>query len=124
MERAKKEGFTQPASMLVKPIRMGERKAVLSTLHSISYDCDFVNSKFKKNGEKKQEFGNKLRDFFYIGERYTFNGNDEYDRKARKVIRMRRFKRILACAFIAFCATMVVIASGVIVQIFIRGGSV
>ena len=124
MDKAiKKEAYTHAGKLTVYASEKGGR-IVRSSMSSISYAQDFVNSDFMKNNEKKEEFSNKLREFFYIGDKYVFDSGDEYDKKARKVIRMKRFKRILACAFIALCATMVALASCVIVQIFMAGGAV
>ena len=33
-------------------------------------------------------------------------------------------KRVLACAFIALCATVVLLCSGVIAWVFVNGGSI
>lgn len=124
MDKAiKKEAYTHAGKLSVNASEKGGR-IVRSSMSSISYARDFVNSDFMKNNEKKEEFSNKLREFFYIGDKYVFDSGDECDKKARKVIRMKRFKRILACAFIAFCATVVLLCSGVIAWVFVNGGSI
>lgn len=121
MDKAiKKEAYTRAGKLTVDASEKGGRIVRAST-NSISRAEAFVKRKKEDFDVKKRKIGQKLREFFYVGERYAFKGDDEYDRMARKIIRMKRFKRILACAFIAICATVVLLCSGVIVQIFIGG---
>ncbi len=98
MKRAKKEGFTQPASMLVKPKQTRGRVASSST-HSIAQREVFV----KENSAVL--CGNLLSD-------------DDWDKRWERYIFMGKFKRGVVCALIAICATGLVLSVCAIIKMF------
>ena len=81
MERAKEKGFTQPASIVVKPIENQGRNMYPLFSNSISYEREFVNSESWVFGGEKGKMSQKLREFFYIGDKYVFDSGDEYDKR-------------------------------------------
>ena len=121
MERAKRKGFTQPASTMVKPIENQGRNMYPLFSSSISYAQDFVNSDSMKNNEKKEEFIDKLRDFFYIGKEYKFDVDDDFEIYLRRLVRVKRFKRIVLCALIALSFTGMVLSISAMIYMFMGG---
>lgn len=99
MEKAKRKGFTQPASMLVKPIRMGGRKAVPSTIDSITQ----FTGKVKQNSAVL--CGNLQSD-------------DVWDKKWERYVAMEKLKRVILCALIALFATGLVLSGCAIIKMF------
>lgn len=100
MDKAiKKEAYTHAGKLTVDASDRGERKAVLSTSHSITQKKAFV----KQNSAVL--CGNLLSD-------------DDWNRWWERYIFMGKFKRGVVCALIAICATGFVLSVCTIIKMF------
>lgn len=102
MKKTKRKGFTQPASIVVKPIKNQGRKAHPSSNRIISYFA----GKVKRNSAVL--CGNLGID-------------EDFDIRWERYLHMNKVKRILLIVFIWFCAVMLVCSVCSIVDIFMGG---